>query len=143
MKGIEEIKWNKQILALIIRKEAVEKLEEPLLFTTPPEFPLQVGIHHRQEQAKIKAHAHLPFSELSNLPVQEFFHLVSGKVKIDLYDQDNNWVKEVIVNGGDYALLNTGHGFTFLEKSKMIELKQGPYRGKEQEKKEIPERGGI
>ncbi|MDP3734250.1 MAG: hypothetical protein Q8R37_03395 [Nanoarchaeota archaeon] len=137
---VENVMHNGRILAIIIRSQAITELEKSgknMLFATPNEFPFQVGIHHRKKNETIAAHFHLPFTELTNFPVQEFFHVISGRVKIDLYDDSHADAKvsEVIVAAGDSIILNTGHGFTFLDDAKMVELKQGPYRGKEQEKR--------
>lgn len=138
--SVERIVHNGKILAIIIRFQALHNLENSdknMLFATPDDFPFQIGIHNRKKEEKIEPHFHLPFKELINFSVQEFFHVLSGKIKIDLYDDRENDAKvsEIIVNSGDSVVLNTGHGFTFLEDAKLIELKQGPYRGKENEKR--------
>ncbi len=135
--AVEHIMKEGNILAILIKTENLPLQGEKgkLWFPTPEQFPLQVGVHHREEQETVAAHRHLPFPELRNLPVQEFFYVISGKVKVDLYGSDEKKHCERVLTTGDCILLNTAHGLTFLEKTKLIELKQGPYRGKEQEKK--------
>ena len=138
----EKIEHNGKILALIVRAAHIDQLQasgEPMAFITPDEFPLQIGIHNRPEGEILKPHFHLPFPELKDFPVQEFFYVIKGSVQIDLYDdqQGDAKVKEIIINTGDSVVLNTGHGFTFLAPSQLIELKQGPYRGRENEKRFI------
>jgi len=140
--GVEQVIYNGKILAIITRSnllEALEKENKNLHFVSPDDFPFQVGIHNRKKDEVVKGHFHLPFSRLTNFPVQEFFYVVSGKVKFDLYPDENkaNKISEVILGGGDTIILNTGHGLTFLEDAKLIELKQGPYRGRELEKKYV------
>ena len=142
--AVERINHNDKILAIIIRAKALSELEhsgENMLFATPNEFPFQVGIHSRKKKDTIKPHFHLPFAELKDFPVQEFFYVISGKIKIDLYDDRENDTKvsEVIIETGDSIILNTGHGFTFLDDAKLVELKQGPYRGREFEKRFVVE----
>ncbi len=141
---IEQIEHNDKILAVIIRKQAFSDLKasgKNILFASPNEFPFQMGLHHRQQAETIPAHAHIPFKELTNFPVQEFFYLLSGKIRIDLYEESDDLsnrdkkIREIIVSKGDSVVLNTAHGFTFLEETEMVEIKQGPYRGKEQEKR--------
>ena len=45
---------------------------------------------------------------------------------------------EVYLGAGDTIILNTGHAVTFLdEATKVVELKQGPYRGRTEEKREV------
>ena len=52
----------------------------------------------------------------------------SGKVRIDFFDENKNYLKSKILNKGDIILLvNGGHGFEMLEKTEIIEIKQGPY----------------
>jgi mannose-6-phosphate isomerase-like protein (cupin superfamily) len=137
---VEKIEHNGKILAIIARAQAIKELEEKneqMLFVTPDEFPFQIGIHNRPAGNVIKEHFHVPFEKLEDFPVQEFFYVISGRVHIDLYDDRENDTKvsEVIIQEGDSIVLNTGHGFTLLDDCKLIELKQGPYRGKDMEKR--------
>ena len=47
---------------------------------------------------------------------------------VDIYDTELNFVTNVELFSGDtISLLNGGHGITFLENSKFIEVKQGPF----------------
>lgn len=137
---IEKVIHNEKILAIVIRAQAVNNLEQTggsILFATPDEFPFQVGLHNWDTGKVIKEHFHLPFEKLENFPVQEFFHIISGKVRIDLYDDRENDLKvaEITVSTGDSVILNTGHGMESIEPAKLVELKQGPYRGKDLEKR--------
>jgi len=138
--AIEKIVYNGKILAIIVRTNAISEMEKDgkdMLFASPDEFPFQVGVHSRKKDETIQAHFHVPFLELKDFTVQEFFYIISGKLKIDLYDdrENDNKVSEVVIGPGDSIILNTGHGFKFIEDTKMLELKQGPYRGKENEKR--------
>lgn len=61
---------------------------------------------------------------------QEVLIIKSGKVQVNYYDSENNWFCSKILNKGDLVLLiYGGHGFLMLEKSEIIEIKQGPYIG--------------
>ena len=140
MGGVKRIEHNNKILAIVIQSaifHEMNKRNKELEFVTPNEFPFQIGAHNWQKGKIIKEHFHLPFEKLEQFPVQEFFYIVSGKVRIDLYDdrEDDCKVAEVVVNAGETIVLNTGHGMEALEPSQLIELKQGPYRGKEFEKR--------
>ena len=54
----------------------------------------------------------------------------SGKVQIDFYDDNRNYLESRIFHEGDVILLaRGGHGLVMLEKSEIIEVKQGPYTG--------------
>src|SRR3989344_5863474 len=143
MKGVEEFVHKGKLLAVITRAAALEHLEKTgqnVVFVSPDHFPFQVGLHHRKKDEKVIAHFHKPFSELKNFPVQEFFYVISGRVKFELHDEQeqDQKVGEVYLGAGDTIILNTGHAVTFLdEATKVVELKQGPYRGREQEKREV------
>jgi len=133
MDKIERIEKEGKILAIIVRKG----IKDELAFATPEHFPFQLGVHNRKADVKIQAHSHPQIDDISTLPVQEFFYIISGKVKIALYDDEENKVQDIILEQGDSVIIDCGHGFEFLEDTNMIELRQGPYRGKEKEKKMI------
>ena len=61
---------------------------------------------------------------------QEVLFIKSGKVRVDFYDDNQDYLESRILNQGDVVLLaNGGHGFQMLETSEMIEVKQGPFCG--------------
>jgi hypothetical protein len=137
--SVEKIEHGGQIMAIIIRKQSFDELsvENPMQFVTPDEFPLQTGIQLRPRGNVVDTHFHLPFEKLENYPVQEFFHILSGKVQVQLFDDRENdaMIGQFLVYCGDYCILNTGHKIVFLEETKMLEIKQGPYRGRDKEKR--------
>src|SRR3989344_364165 len=140
MGGVKRIEHNHKILAIVISSNIFDEMSnqnKELEFTTPHEFPFQIGAHNWPAGKLIKEHFHLPFEKLEDFPVQEFFYIVSGRIRIDLYDDRENDAKvsEIVVEKGDAVVLNTGHGMEALESSQLIELKQGPYRGREYEKR--------
>lgn len=140
MKAVENIVHKGRLLAIIIHPHALDELPasgKKMSFHTPEYFPFQMGIHVRPKGDVVEPHFHNPFPQLNNLAVQEFFYVKSGKVKIDLHDESEKDAKvsEFIADAGDAVLLNTGHGMTFLEKTELIEVKQGPYRGRDEEKR--------
>lgn len=59
---------------------------------------------------------------------QEALLVKSGKIRVNLYSDDKKFVGSEELVAGDVVLLASGgHGFVFLEKSELIEIKQGPY----------------
>ena len=61
---------------------------------------------------------------------QEVLFIKSGQVRVDFYDNNEQYLKSRVLNKGDIILLiDGGHGFVMLEKSEIIEVKQGPYCG--------------
>jgi mannose-6-phosphate isomerase-like protein (cupin superfamily) len=61
---------------------------------------------------------------------QEVLIVKSGKVQVDLYTGEREYWRSYTLGPGDLILLASGgHGFTMLERTEMIEIKQGPYLG--------------
>ena len=129
-RDVEKIEVDGKILAIVIRKSFNK---QGCNFVTPEDFPLQLGFHVSKAGTQVMAHSHVPFKELKNIYPQEFFYVESGKIEVGLYYNTDRYSK-VILNKGDMILLNCSHEVKFLEDSKFIELKQGPYRGKDVEK---------
>ena len=130
---VEGIVAEGELLAVVVRHDFDAK---GLSFVTPNDFPFQLGIHISEAGTHVKPHRHVPFKELKNLAPQEFFYIESGKVEVGIY-RKNLIYKKIILNKGDMIVLNCAHEVKFLEDSKLAELKQGPYRGKDAEKEYI------
>ncbi len=136
---LERIVCGERLLAVIMRRGIGEELRQQgktVLFATPDAFGLQLGVHNRSSDEEIEGHFHIPFTNIRELAVQEFFFIYSGSVAITLYDSPENQqaLDEVIINTGDAIVLNTGHSLRFLSETQMLEIKQGPYRGRALEK---------
>jgi mannose-6-phosphate isomerase-like protein (cupin superfamily) len=125
---IEKIEHNNQMLALIIRSSFSKQGIE---FFTPQDFSQQVGYMNRPAGYVINPHVHRLVERKVTL-TQEVLYLKSGKVKVDFYDDDRNYLESRVIEEGDVILLAAGgHGFEMIENSEMIEVKQGPYCGDE------------
>ena len=134
---IEKVEWQGKTLALILRARFDK---EGVNFVTAEDNPIQLGILKHHQGVKIKPHIHRASTKVID-SVQEVLHIEYGKVEVDFYD-DGEKIKTTILNMGDTILLiSGGHGFDMLEDSKIIEVKQGPYGGMEQDKK-LLETGG-
>lgn len=131
--NIERVEVNGELLAIVVRNTYDEK---GINFLTPDDLTLQFGIHNRESGEQSKAHKHFIIPELSNIPILEVFHIAEGKAKVTFFDDNVKELSSVILVAGD-SLVNTGlrmHSVDYIEKTKMIEIKQGPYRGKETDK---------
>jgi mannose-6-phosphate isomerase-like protein (cupin superfamily) len=61
---------------------------------------------------------------------QEVLFIRRGVLRVDFYDDRQNYLESRTLHGGDTILLASGgHGFEVLEEVEMIEVKQGPYAG--------------
>ena len=131
---IERVEYEGKILAIILR-HGYEK--EGVNFITSQDNPLQVGVLKHKQGTEIKPHIH------RNLPrtiseVQEVLHVEYGEAEAEFYDEMGRKLAKVRLNEGDTILLvSGGHGFNILKDSKIIEIKQGPYYGVEEDKERL------
>ncbi|MCY6412412.1 hypothetical protein QTA56_09740 [Acinetobacter sp. VNH17] len=123
---IENIIYNNQLLSIIIRRN-FEK--QGIEFFTPDDFSQQLAYMKRPQNYVIPPHVHnLVLREVQL--TQEVLYIKSGKVRVDFYNDDKNYLESTILEAGDVILLAYGgHGFEMLEESEIIEVKQGPYAG--------------
>lgn len=123
---IEKINYNNKLLGLIIK---FSFYKEGIAFFTPDDFSQQLGYMNRPEGYIIPPHHHNLVSREVVL-TQEVLFIKSGKVRVDFYDDEQNYLESRIIERGDVILLaDGGHGFEMLEQSEIIEVKQGPYVG--------------
>lgn len=125
---IETVSFNQKTLAIIIRSNYTK---EGISFFTPEDFSQQLGYMNRKKGYVIEPHVHNLVERKVKL-TQEVLYIKSGSVRVDFYDNDQNYLENRVVNKGDVILLaDGGHGFEILEDAEMIEIKQGPYCGDE------------
>lgn len=123
---IQQIIHNNQLLSIIIRHNFEKNGIE---FFTPDDFSQQLAYMKRPKDYVIPPHVHNPILREVQL-TQEVLYIKSGRVRVDFYDDDKNYLESTIVESGDVILLaHGGHGFEMLEESEIIEVKQGPYAG--------------
>jgi mannose-6-phosphate isomerase-like protein (cupin superfamily) len=125
---IEKIIHQGKPLAFILRAGyRVEGIE----FFTPNDFSQQLGYMNRPKGYVIPPHVHQPVAREVHF-TKEVLFIRSGKVRVDFYDDNQNYLESRILKQGDVVLLAFGgHGFEMLEASEIIEVKQGPYAGEE------------
>ncbi len=125
---IEKIETNKGILAIIIYHQY---RENGIQFFTPGDFSQQLAYMNRPKGYVIDPHVHNLVKREVHL-TQEVLLIRKGKVRVDFYDDQKNYLENRVLETGDVILLAAGgHGFEMLEKTEMIEIKQGPYLGEE------------
>lgn len=127
MKDLVRIIYKKRLLAFIIKANFKRKGIE---FFTPDEFSLQLGYMNRPGRELINPHVHPPRIRQVKF-TQEVLFVRRGKVRIDFYDPKKHYVESRMVKQGDIVFLAFGgHGFEFLERTELIEVKQGPFLDK-------------
>ncbi len=123
---IQRITHNDKLLSIIIRRDFEKNGIE---FFTPDDFSQQLAYMKRPKGYIIKPHVH-NIVERKVQYTQEVLFIKKGKVRVDFYDDERNYLKSIILEEGDVIILaHGGHGFEMIEETEMIEVKQGPYAG--------------
>ena len=113
-------------LALIIRRNF---RKEGIEFFTPSNYSQQIGYMNRPNGYVIPPHVHNPVIREVQY-TKEVLLIKTGRVRVDFYSEDQEYLESTILEAGDVILLAYGgHGFEMLEDSEIIEVKQGPYAG--------------
>jgi hypothetical protein len=121
---IENIYCKEKLMGIIIRSDFKK---EGITFFTPGEFSQQLGYMNRPAGYLIEPHIHKHL-ERKVLYTQEVLLIRSGVVRVDFYDEVQNYLQSRTLETGDVILLASGgHGFEILEDAEIIEIKQGPY----------------
>ncbi len=126
-KRVLEIRHNKILYAIIIKKKN-KFIKKGVDFVTKSSDLIQLGFLNHKKNHKITSHIHVKKPRVINY-CTEVLLIEKGKVKIKFFDLKNSDIKkDTILNSGDIIILfKGGHGFTILKKTKIIEVKQGPY----------------
>src|SRR5262249_39753166 len=125
-KPLEKIVHNGEMLALIVR----DKYSKPgISFFTPDDLSQQLAYIQHPAGKVIEAHFHNPVLRTVAY-TQETLLIKRGRLRVDFFDGQQNYLESRELEAGDVILLvKGGHGFEVLEQLEMIEVKQGPYAG--------------
>lgn len=123
---VKTIKDDNEILAIVVRNNhSTEGLE----FFTPDEFSQQLAYMNHKKGKIIRPHSHISLKREIRF-TQEVLFIKSGRLRVDLYKNNQTFHSTHILSAGDTILLaGGGHGFEVLDDIEMIEVKQGPYAG--------------
>lgn len=125
---IEKITHNDLQLGIIIRRNYQK---DGIAFFTEDNDSQQLGYMNRPKDYVIAPHRHNLVPREVHY-TQEVLFIKSGKVRVDFYSTNQEYITSRILEQGDVILLaDGGHGFKMLEQSEIIEVKQGPYCGEE------------
>lgn len=128
--SVEHIQYKSEDYAVIVRRNYVN---QPIDFFTSDDNEFQMGMFTRNTGYKVEPHKHVcePFTMKS---VQEFILVKNGKLKMEFFTNEGKKYDEVILSEGDSVLtIKGGHSIIFLEKSSILEIKQGPYKENKKE----------
>jgi mannose-6-phosphate isomerase-like protein (cupin superfamily) len=132
---IEKFIHNNDTFAIIVRKDFNNT---GINFFTPNDYSQQLAYMSHPVGKEIQPHIHKKVQREVNY-TQETLFIRKGKLKVDFYTDEQEFLESRILQSGDVILLiKGGHGFKVLEDLEMFEVKQGPYAGDEDKIKFMP-----
>ncbi len=124
--GLEYLYHEGELYSIVMRENFTS---DTISFFTPDSFSQQLGYLPHKKGNIIEPHKH-KVNRREILYTQEVLFMKKGKLKVNFYKHDKEYIGSEVVNEGDIILLcGGGHGFEILEDAVMIEIKQGPYMG--------------
>lgn len=134
-KLVQEITHNEQLLAIIVSAS----FQKPgIHFFTPNDLSQQLAYMRHPTGKKIQPHVHNAVAREVHF-TQEVIVIKRGKLRVDFYNQAQEYLESYLLQSGDVILLiQGGHGFEVIEEVEMIEVKQGPYVGEHDKTRFVP-----
>jgi hypothetical protein len=125
------------LLHKIIRREIFSEVERKDI-SEDFEF-LQMAVLKMPKGKTFRPHKHVYKHFDGDMIAQESWVVISGKVKVILYDLDDSIIEEEILNPGDVSMtFKGGHNYQILEDDTFVyEYKTGPYMGQSKDKRFI------
>jgi hypothetical protein len=122
--GVEEVILRDKLYAIVVRRD----FHRPgIHFFTPDEFSEQLGYLSHPSGHVVRPHVHREVRR-DVRRTQEVLILRKGRMRVDFYGSDTEYVGSREIEAGDIILLvDGGHGLEVLEDCEMFEIKQGPY----------------
>lgn len=132
---MKPITYKDEVVAIFHK---ANEWKEGLDFLTPDTTYIQAGTWNYNKNKVLKAHRHKHNPRVINR-TQETFILLSGKLRVELYDDNNDiFLKEELSAGDIGIIFNIGHGYYILEdNTKVLEVKPGPFTSVENDKEMI------
>ena len=105
---VEEINSQGRCLSVIIR---TKYCKDGVQFFTPSDFSQQLGYMNRPSGHVIPPHVHNPVPREVQF-TKEVLFIKSGRVRVDFYDVEQNYLETSIPQSGIVTLFEYGrHGF--------------------------------
>ncbi len=126
MNEILQVHHGEQLLAIIV----TARFQQPgIHFVTSNELSQQLAYMNYPAGKSIPPHVHNSVAR-EVFFTQETLFIKKGKLRVDFYNAQQQYLESRVLAAGDVILLvQGGHGFEVLEPLEMIEVKQGPYAG--------------
>jgi hypothetical protein len=127
------------LLAIVVRGRSNGVIDPPgIQFITERDNPLQLGVINYSAGQIVQAHVHLPNKRTVEL-TQEVLFVRKGTITVNIFTGHGDSAGYVTLSRGDVILLVAGgHSVIAYDSAEVIEIKQGPYSGKDRDKVEFP-----
>jgi mannose-6-phosphate isomerase-like protein (cupin superfamily) len=126
---IKQITYQDKFIALIISSGFHQS---GVNFLTPHDSSQQLAYISHPTGETIQPHIHNSITRTIQ-HTQEVLLIKKGKLRVDLYNNQQEYLESCFVESGDVVFLaEGGHGFEVIEDVEMIEVKQGPYIGEQE-----------
>ena len=123
---VESVQHLGKQLAIIIRSTF---RNEGIQFFTPDNYSQQLAFIKHCAGHEIAPHVHNKVQREVTF-TQEVLVIRTGKLRVDFYSDEREYLESRILTTGDVIMLTSGgHGFEILEDIEMYEIKQGPFAG--------------
>ena len=130
---IDSILSNNELIA---QKYNLNEIESTI-FPTPDISTFQFGIGISNEDKILKPHIHKRVERVINTTA-EFLYVLDGEMEIDIYDENEQFIKKIILYKNECLLqFIGGHAIFLKEGTKYFEIKQGPYYGRDFDKYDL------
>lgn len=119
---MDKILYKNELLAIRIKK--ISAGTHPI---TDGNGSLELVTLKNKKGHIVAPHKHKP-TKRTTTGLQECIVVLRGKVRVDLYGDEDKVVKRVQVKQGEvFITISGGHSVHFLEDSEIIETKNGPF----------------
>ena len=129
--SMESVEYNGTRYAEIIRADM--KVEQTTFFSSP-ESSFQFGLLAHKAGFVEPAHYHKPVTRMIK-DLQQMFVVQRGVVAVQLFSDEGNVLREIVMHAGDaIVLIHGAHAIRVIEDMQCISVKQGPFLGTEYDK---------
>ena len=123
---------------IFVKKISLDNIKKGISFYSNDEDFIQVGTWNYEKGQYLAAHNHNIMERKINR-TNEIIIILEGKLKIDVYNENDEKIAELEAKKNDLLIMiNGGHGYHILEdNTKVIEIKNGPYLGAEKDRRRL------
>ncbi len=122
------------VIATVFNMEdIVEKMKDlETIILSPDDWGLQLRILSRNKGYSVKPYVHFRKKDMDI--ASEILIVIEGCIRVSLYDSYGVYIGSEIIKRGMGIIMKCPHAVEYLELSKVLEVKEGPYPGKGNDK---------